>query len=332
MLLSVTMGWLRRHRTLIALLAGVPVLMLVGLGATGYAMMRHFNNNIEQANITALIGPQPADLHPQAENILFIGTHIGTDGETGLQRYQSGTLILLHVAANRKWASVIGFPPDSTVHIPSCTMSDGLPSLPTEATINDAFAIGSLHGDKHAYGAACAVKTIEADTGLNVNHFIVFDGNSFRSMVAALGGLHIYLPTAFSDPQNEVYLPAGHDVLTPTEATDYVRYLSGSAVRDDDRLARQLAFAAALGDQVKSEFMNPMAIYRFLDAFTRSLTIDSQFGGVTGLYDLWQTVKGVPSGSTSVFALPTYQSGGVQLWSQPEDDRIFAALRNDVRV
>jgi LCP family protein required for cell wall assembly len=312
--------------------AGSVVLMLGALCLSGYAMIRHFNNNIEQANITALIGPQPADLHPQALNILFIGTHIGTDGGTGLDAYQSGTLILLHVAANRKWASVIGFPPDSTVHIPSCTMSDGLPSAPTEATINDAFAVGSLHGDKHAYGAACAVKTVEADTGLYINHFIVFDGNAFKAMVAALGGLHIYLPTPFSDPANGVYLPAGNNVLTATEATDYVRYLSGSIDVDNNRLARQLAFAAALGDQVKSEFFDPIAIYKFLNAFTSALTIDSQFGGVIGLYDLWQTVKGVPSGSTSVFALPTYLSGGLQLWSQPGDDRIFAALRNDVRV
>lgn len=312
--------------------AGSVVLMLGALCASGYAMIRHFNNNIEQANITALIGPQPADLHPQAENILFIGSHTGTDRVDGLEGYESGTLILLHIPANRKWASVIGFPPDSSVRIPSCTMSNGQLSSPTTSTINNAYAIGSLHGDKPANGAACAVKTIEADTGLYITHFIVFDYVGFKNMVSALGGLHIYLPTAFSDPANGVYLPAGNDVLTPYQVIVYVRYLSGSIANDNDRLARQLAFAAALGDQVKSEFMDPRAIYRFLDAFTRSLTIDSQFGGVTGLFNLWETVKGIPSGSTSVFALPTHQSGGLLLWNQPADDQIFASLRNDMRV
>jgi LCP family protein required for cell wall assembly len=306
--------------------------MLVGLGVTGYAVVRHFNDNIQQANITALLGPEPADLHPQAENILFIGSHTGTNQQSGLQAYQAGTLILLHVAADRKWAEVVGFPPGSYVHIPSCTMSNGQPSAPTMATINDAFAIGSLHGDDPAHGAACAVKTVEADTGLYVNHFIEFDYRGFSNMIAALGGLNIDLPTAFSDPANGVYLPAGQDVLTPFEALDYMRALSGTNVSDASRLGRQLTVVSALIGQAKSELYNPVAMYRFLDAVTKSLTIDSQFGGITGLYHFWQTVRDIPAGQTSAFSLPTHTSGGLVLWNQPEDTLIFTALRNDVPV
>jgi hypothetical protein len=87
---------------------------------------------------------------------------------------------------------------------------------------------------------------------------------------------------------------------------------------------------------VKSELLNPLAIYRFLDAATRSLTIDSQLGGITGLYDLGQSLRGLPSDKIAFFTIPNFPRGEVVpgdtanvLWTQPEDSRIFASFRDD---
>ena len=44
------------------------------MAATGYLTVRHFNDNIDQANISGMLGHRPADLHPQAENIVVIGS------------------------------------------------------------------------------------------------------------------------------------------------------------------------------------------------------------------------------------------------------------------
>ena len=46
---------------------------------------------------------------------------------------------------------------------------------------------------------------------------------------------------------------------------------------------------SALVGRVKSKLLNPSAIYRFLDAATKAITIDSQLGGIHGLYDLAST-------------------------------------------
>jgi hypothetical protein len=88
---------------------------------------------------------------------------------------------------------------------------------------------------------------------------------------------------------------------------------------------------------VKSQLLNPLAIYRFLDAATRSLTVDSQLGGITGLYDLGQSLRDVPPDKIAFFTVPNFPRGEVVpgdtanvLWTQPEDNQIFASFRDDV--
>jgi hypothetical protein len=94
---------------------------------------------------------------------------------------------------------------------------------------------------------------------------------------------------------------------------------------------------SALISRVKSQLLNPLAIYRFLDAATRSLTVDSQLGGITGLYDLGQSLREVPPDKIAFFTLPNFPRGEVVpgdtanvLWTQPEDNQIFASFRDDV--
>ena len=115
-------------------------------------------------------------------------------------------------------------------------------------------------------------------------------------MVAALGGVEECNPTPIDDPLSHLYLSAGHHMLTPTQALGYVRarYTLGDG-SDLERIGRQQAFMSSLISRVKSQLLNPLAIYRFLDAATRSLTIDSQLGGITGLYDLGQSLRDLPS-------------------------------------
>src|SRR5215475_5186036 len=60
----------RRVRRILIWGSASLALLIVLVVAAGYALLRHFNGNIEQANIAGLLGKQPVKLHPQAENIL----------------------------------------------------------------------------------------------------------------------------------------------------------------------------------------------------------------------------------------------------------------------
>jgi len=179
---------------------------------------------------------------------------------------------------------------------------------------------------------------VEQDTGIYIDHFIAVNFTGFENMVAALGGVYECNPTPINDPKSNLHLAAGTHLLTPVQALGYVRarYSLGDG-SDLERIARQQAFMSSLISRVKSELLDPVAIYRFLDAATKSLTIDSQLGGITGLYNLGESLRGIPSSKIAFFTIPNFPRGDVVpgdtanvLWTQPEDSRIFSSFRNDV--
>jgi LCP family protein required for cell wall assembly len=329
------MRWPRRRRKLLAWTAGSLTLLLVAVAVSGYLVYRHLNGNIAQANISGLVGKQPADLHRQAENILLIGSDsrqgLGP-AYAGMTTDQSDTMMLVHIPASRQWAEVMSIPRDSWVNIPSCTMGNGKQSSPTQFKINESFAIGNLDGNHTALGAACTVKTLEQDTGIYIDHFVAVNFTGFQDMVAALGGVPECNPTAFSDPTSGIVLSAGHHMLTPQQALAYVRARYGIGDGSDiGRIARQQAFVSSLISRARGELLNPLAIYRFLDAATSSLTVDSQLGGITGIYSLEQSLHGIPASKIAFFTLPNVPrgDGANVLWAQPEDGQIFASYRDD---
>jgi anionic cell wall polymer biosynthesis LytR-Cps2A-Psr (LCP) family protein len=162
----------------------------------------------------------------------------------------------------------------------------------------------------------------------------VINFTGFENMVAALGGVYECNPTPINDPNSNLHLSAGNHLLTPAEALGYVRarYTLGDG-SDLERIGRQQAFMSSLVSRVRSQLYDPLAIYRFFDAFTKSLTIDTQLGGITGLYDLGQSLRGIPSSKIAFFTLPNYIDPSATanvLWTQPEDSQIFATFRDDV--
>jgi LCP family protein required for cell wall assembly len=331
-----------RRRTILiwtaSITAGVVAVAAVGI----FLLYRHLNGNIQQRDVSGLLGSQPVDLHPQAENILVVGSDTrygqGTHYGRNLTTDQSDTTMIVHIAANRQWAEVMSIPRDSWVSIPACRMGNGQMSVPQTFKINEAFAIGNLDGNNTALGVACTIKTVEQDTGIYLDHFVVVNFTGFKSMVAALGGVQECNTQAINDPLSGLKLPAGHHMLTPTQALAYVRarYTLGNG-SDLERITRQQAFMSSLVQRVKSKLLNPLAIYRFLDAATKSLTIDTKLGGVTGLYDLASSLRNLPSSKVAFFTVPNYPRSDVVpsdtanvLWTQPEDSAVFKSFRDDV--
>jgi LCP family protein required for cell wall assembly len=336
--------WLRHwpRRKILIWGSASLALLLVAVTGTGYVMLKHFNANLQQDDIRGLLGAQPVNLHPQAENIMVLGSDsrqgLSKAYGSGLVTDQSDTLMIIHIPADRKWAEVMSIPRDSWVNIPACQMGNGQASAPQQFKINEAFAIGNLDGNRTALGIACTVKTVEQDTGIYINHFVAVNFTGFKNVVAALGGVYECNPTPINDPNSNLHLAAGTHLLSPAQALGYVRarYTLGDG-SDLERIGRQQAFMSSLVSRVKSELLNPIAIYRFLDATTKSLTIDSQLGGITGLYNLGESLRGIPSSKIAFFTIPNFPRGDVVpgdtanvLWTQPEDSRIFASFRNDV--
>ena len=105
------------------------------------------------------------------------------------------------------------------------------------------------------------------------------------------------------------------------------------------RITLQEALGVSLLARARSKLPDALATYQFPDALTTSLTVDSQLGGMNGLYHLAQLLHGIPADKITLFALPSYPRAGVVpsdttdvLWTQPIDGEIFASFRNDVQV
>ena len=333
----------RKKKILAWTAGGVAAVVLLALGGA-YAVYRHLNGNIHQVNISGELGTQPVDTHPQAENIMIIGSDTRNGQGRGfgqnLNTDQSDTLMIMHVAADRKWVNVMSIPRDSWVNIPACEMGNGQTSSPTTFKINEAFALGNLDGNHTDLGVACTIKTLEQDTGIHIDHFVSINFQGFRDMVNALGGVQECNTTAINDPKSGLHLKPGHHLLHGLGALAYVRarYTLGNG-SDLERIGRQQAFMSSLVERVKSKLLNPIAIYHFLDAATKSLTIDSQLGGIHGLYDLAMSVRNLPASQVRFFTLPTYPRQLVVptdtanvMWTQPEDSTIFQDFRNDIPV
>ena len=92
---------------------------------------------------------------------------VGTVYEDGSVKGQrSDTLMVVHVAEDRKSVSVVGIPRDSWVQVPGLGQSK----------INAAFADG---------GPALAVETVERLTEVRMDHVAVIDWEGFKALTDA---------------------------------------------------------------------------------------------------------------------------------------------------
>ncbi|MFB9505286.1 LCP family protein [Streptomyces aurantiacus] len=334
----------RRGRILAWTAAGFTVLVL-GTAGVGVWIYQDLDGNISAADIdNKLGGDRPANLSPGSKNILVVGSD-SRDGANarygrGLTTMQSDTLMVLHIPADRKWATVVSFPRDSWVRISECAKGDSATSAPAHhAKINEAFAIGGT-GGKVAGAAACTIKTVEANTGLRIDHFMSVDFQGFKGMVNALGGIEVCPEQAIRDEKAHLNLEAGCQTVKDEKALGYVRarYSVGDG-SDLGRIGRQQEFMEALAGKAQSKLTSPNALYGFLQSATKSLTTDEDLAGIKPLYGLASEVKGIPSKKLTFLTVPNYpREADVAtdkanvVWQYPQAEDLFTSLAKDKEV
>ncbi|MFG2573443.1 LCP family protein [Streptomyces sp. NPDC048481] len=322
----------------------MTAVVLLGAGGTGAWIYYDLNNNIKSADVDdKLGGDRPVNLSPGSKNIMIVGsdTREGANAKYGkdLTTMQSDTLMVLHIPADRKWASVVSFPRDSWVEIPGCQKGDGSSSSPHHFKINEAFAIGGSTG-KVAEAAACTIKTVESNTGLRIDHFMTVDFSGFKGMVDALDGIEVCPKQAIHDEKAHLDLEAGCQTVKGEKALGYVRtrYSVGDG-SDIGRIGRQQEFMDALAKKAKSKLHSPDAMYGFLKSITKSLTTDPDIAGIQPLYGLADELKGIPSDRLAFLTVPNYGRVADQptdkanvVWQYPQAADLFTSLAKDKEV
>jgi LCP family protein required for cell wall assembly len=291
------------------LTAVIVVFALFAVTGTASALVAYYklNSNITRDDVSGLLGnDRPAKVAKpgapeQPENILLIGSDKRAPKFQNVYNagQRSDTTILLHLAADRKSATLVSIPRDTIVDIPICQRRDGttLPAHP--ATIfNSAFSEA---------GAACTIKTVEKLTKVRIDHYVVIDFGGFRDMVNALGGVKICLPQSVNDPDSHLVLSKGEHVVMGKDALAYVRTRHGLGNGSDiSRIGRQQAFLGSMVTKIKSKglLLRPDRLLSFLGAATSSITTDPALGSLSALSKLAEDVKGIDSKNVTFLTAP----------------------------
>ncbi|WP_435882510.1 LCP family protein [Streptomyces bobili] len=332
---------LTRRGRVLAWGAGVTSVVVLGVGGVGAWVYNDLNNNIDSAAVDDKLGDdRPENLSPGSKNIMVVGSDSrdGANAKYGkdLTTMQSDTLMVLHIPANRKWAAVVSFPRDSWVDIPSCEMGGGKTSDPHKAKINEAFAIGGSAGEV-AGAAACSIKTVEAHTGLRIDHFMSVDFSGFKGMVDALDGIEVCPKEPIKSDKARLEMDAGCQTVDGEKALGYVRVRYGVGDGSDiGRIGRQQEFMDALAAKAQSKLTSPDALYGFLQSATKSLTTDPDLAGIKQIYGLANELKGIPSDRLAFLTVPNYPreadipaDKANVVWQYPQAADLFTSLAKD---
>jgi len=164
--------------------------------------------------------------------------------------YLADSIIILSIDPRTSTTTMIPIPRDLWI--------EGLPEVPRNGKINEAFADGYVTGGVRQAGrdATAALATI---TGLKIEHWLAIDFTGFKAMVDSVGGVTVDNPVAFDYTWNEDKFFAGNwdggsfaagpIFLDGVHALDYSRsrYTSVTAESTDfARSVRQQRVLAAL--------------------------------------------------------------------------------------
>jgi LCP family protein required for cell wall assembly len=318
----------------------VSAAFAVGVSITAYAEVYHLEGNITKDQVGDLSGKTVYG----ALNILVLGSQERT-GQKGFFGYEanpgttnSDNLLLIHLDPTHTHATVLSIPRDLFAYEPACKERSyvGTGTWPAQAYPPGAIIDGALN----IGGPTCAVKTVEALTGVTLDHVIVFDFNSFRSMVDALGGVTVCVPkSGYHDGYSHLNLSAGLHKLKYNEALAYVRTRHGvgsgaDAGGDLPRIQLQQAFISSVSQEVEHEnlFGNLSSLLHVADIATKALTVDQGLGSVTALLTLAKSLVHLKSKDINLITLPTatdtYPGLSAHLMAvQPQDDVLYNMVR-----
>jgi LCP family protein required for cell wall assembly len=250
-------------------ISGVGLLVFtLGLCSFGAYVWVSVNKKIKDSQV-------PVTVHPvvpgEPQNILIVGSdqRSAVSGKLrSLRQFRKGTgartdtIMLLHVAAKAKGGVLVSFPRDLYVHIPG-----------HETTrINKAFTDAYKDG-----GRDLLIKTVEKLSGLQINHYVEINFESFLNIVDSVGGVSIYFPEPLHDDQSGLDInKAGCVHLDGNQALSFVRARHIYASADLGRIQAQQRFIRAIVAKARGAMFNPTKVLAVSNAITKGLAIDKK--------------------------------------------------------
>jgi len=316
----------RRRKIVRRVLIGLGVFVLVlGLGAA--AAIWKLQGNIDTAKIGESIVKD--DTPKGAMNILFIGSDSrdlkSSEYGKGTGSQRSDALLLVHFSKGNTRIDAVQIPRDTVLDLPAC-----------KDTGSGAFAGGSNQMINAALdgGPACSVRAVETLSNVHIDHFVQLDFDGFASMVNALGGVNVCLDEALVDPLAKLNLPAGKQKIKGKDALALAR--TRHAVGDGSdigRLGHQQVVMSSIISQARSTSVltRPDRLFKFLNALTKSITVDEGISSIPELTGLAKRARAVPDSGITFATMPNGAAplDANRVVKTDDADTIFKAVAKD---
>ncbi|WP_443333128.1 LCP family protein [Streptomyces sp. CB02058] len=314
---------------------GLSVLVL-GAGGIGHAVVSGLETGIDRVDPFKDMKNRPQG--GNGMNLLLVGTD-GRDriSKAEKKKYKLGgapchctdTLMLVHLSADKRRASVISLPRDSYAELPAHTdATTGQEHSSHPVKLNAAYAEG---------GPQLTVRTVEKMTSIKIDHYLEVDFTSFMKTVDTLGGVEICTAKPLKDTYTGLNLTPGTHKLDGGQSLQYVRsrHLDGAA--DLGRMQRQQKFMAALIKQTTSSgvLMNPVKFQQVTSTMLESVRADKGFG-TEQMLELGKAMRGFTPASSEFASVPLEEKGfqvkgigSTVKWDAAKAKKLFQALRED---
>ena len=249
----------------------------------------------------------------------------GTAAAASGQR--SDTMMLLHIAGDRKSATVVSLPRDSYVDIPAYTDADGDKHPESKNKLNAAFSLG---------GAPLLIKTVQQETGISIDHYVEVGFAGVVNMVDALGGVDVCVPTAVDDRRSGLELGAGTSHVDGLMALSYVRARYIDPTADLGRMERQQRFLGSMFQEATSAgvLLNPAKLNSFLNAALQSVHVDEGMSRDM-LLELASEAQGLAPKDIRFLTVPlsnvnlSTPVGSAVEWDEQKAEQVFSSIEDD---
>jgi len=240
--------------------------------------------------------------------------------------------MLVHISDAPRRVTVVSFPRDMLVPIPSCKKSDGSGNISAMSSqmINASYWYGGL---------GCTVDTVEALIGddFNIDFAAAIRWTGVINMSDAVGGVDVCVAGDINDGHTGLHLTAGTHTLKGVEALQFLRIRHGIGDGSDlGRISNQQQFMGSMVRKLQSDSVlaNPATLLNLATTAISQvqqgqLVLSSGLTNPTLMVQIAMAVKDVPYEDIVFVQYPTvYSSDGLRVQPVKADAKaLFDAIK-----
>ncbi|MCU1419491.1 LCP family protein [Mycetocola sp.] len=239
-------------------------------------------------------------------NLLLVGSDSrqGQDAVFGDVAKETAVLndvtMLLHISEDHSSATVVSFPRDMFVPIPSCPKEDG--------GTYGAMAAQKINTTLSYGGLACTVLTVEKLTGLSIPFAAEVQFNGVIELSNAVGGVDVCVAEPIEDDYTQTYLDAGTHTLQGMDALQFLRTRHGVGDGSDlGRISNQQVFLSSLVRTLKSSetLTDPSKLFGIAKAAASNMTLSTSLSNINTMVSIAMALKDIPLDQVVFAQYPT---------------------------